>query len=335
MNHSTREHLFKRFLVTGGAGFIGAEMVRQLVSLGKDVVVLDLDRQVERMQDELPKGIDVVRGSVLDKSAVREAMSGVDAVIHLAAVLGVKNSEQNKLYTLDVNVNGTQNVIETAIAHRVQKLTFASSSEVYGEPFETPVKETTPTQGKTVYAVSKLMGEELVKAYHQKYPQLAYTITRYFNTYGPHQVGQFVLTKFIRAAMLDEAMLINGDGSQQRSYCYVEDACRGTIAATMRTCADGEVFNIGNSKQPWTLLDVAKLVIKLAGKEGKVEPVLDYEFARGDRERSREIFRRFCNTAKAKELLDFEPTIPLEEGVARIIASGAPIADWRAIRFRS
>jgi nucleoside-diphosphate-sugar epimerase len=147
-------------------------------------------------------------------------------------------------------------------------------------------------------------------------------------------VGQFVLTKFIRAAMLGERPVINGDGSQVRSYCYVEDACRGTIAATLRRRADGEVFNIGNSMQPWTLLEVARLVIRLAGKQGQIEPILDSNFERGDRLRSREIFNRFCDTTKAREWLGFQPTIPLEEGVQRIISVGVPPQSWRAIRVR-
>ncbi len=327
-------HDFKRILVTGGAGFIGIEMVKQLRALGLEVVVLDLDRQVERCKDHLAKGVDIVKGSILDRGALREAMNGVDAVIHLAAVLGVQNSEQNKLYTIEVNVNGTQNVFECALAHGVKKVTFASSSEVYGEPFETPVKETTPTQGKTVYAVTKMMGEELAKAYHQKYPHLAYTITRYFNTYGPYQVGQFVLTRFIRAAMLGESPIINGDGSQIRSYCFVEDGCRGTIQSTLRKSADGQVYNIGNSSQPWTLLEVAKLVIKLAGKEGQIEPIVDKAFAKGDRNREREIFKRFCDTSKAEKELGLEAKISLEEGIQRIMDVQIPPEDWREIRVK-
>jgi UDP-glucose 4-epimerase len=321
-------HDFKRVLVTGGAGFIGVEMVRQLHARGLSVVVFDLWPQVERARKFIPAGVETVHGSVLDRTALRDAIQGCDAVIHLAAVLGVAKTERNKLHTIEVNVNGTQNVVEIAATHGVKKLTFASSSEVYGEPIESPVKESTPTQGKTVYAVTKMMGEELCKAFNQRYPEFRYTIVRYFNTYGPLQVAEFVLTRFIRAAMVGEAPFINGDGTQLRSYCYCEDSCRGTIDATFSKAADGEVLNLGNSNQRFTLEEAARLVLRVTGREGQIEPVYDRKFERGDRLVSREIFHRICDTTKAQSLIGYEARIPLEEGVRRIVARGEPPETW-------
>ena len=329
---SNATHDFKRVLVTGGAGFIGVEMVRQLHARGVNVVVFDLYPQVERARRMFPAGVETFYGSVLDRTALRDAIAGCDAVIHLAAVLGVANTERNKLHTIEVNVNGTQNVIETAATHGVKKLTFASSSEVYGEPIESPVKETTPTQGKTVYAVTKMMGEELCKAFNQRYPEFRYTIVRYFNTYGPLQVAEFVLTRFIRAAMLGEPPFINGDGTQLRSYCYCEDSCRGTIDATFAKVTDGEVLNLGNSGQKFTLEEVARLVLRVTGREGQLEPTFDRTFSRGDRKESREIFLRICDTSKARDMIGYEARISLEEGIRRIIALGEPPATWTASR---
>jgi len=322
------EHDYRRVLVTGGAGFIGIEMVRQLHAKGLRVVVYDLDRQIERARPYLPAGVDLVFGSVLDRAALREAVDGCDAIIHLAAVLGVAKTEANRLHTLEVNVNGTQNVLDAARSHRVKKVTFASSSEVYGEPFETPVTEQTPTQGKTVYAVSKMMGEELCKAYSQRFPELSCTIVRFFNTYGPYQVAEFVLTRFIRSAMQGQSPFINGDGLQTRGYCYVEDSCRGTIDATFSKECDGRVLNIGNSDERHTLQDLARLVIRITGQEGKLEPVFDASFQRGDRTRDREIFQRLCDTSLAKSLIGFQAKISVEEGIRRIVAAGLPTATW-------
>jgi UDP-glucose 4-epimerase len=325
-------HDFKRVLVTGGAGFIGVEMVRQLHARGKEVVVFDLWPQLERARKFLPPGVETFHGSVLDRTALRDAIDGCDAVIHLAAVLGVAKTERFKLHTIEVNVNGTQNVVEIAATHGVKKLTFASSSEVYGEPSESPVKETTPTQGKTVYAVTKMMGEEVCKAFNQRYPHFRYTIVRYFNTYGPLQVAEFVLTRFIRAAMVGEAPLINGDGTQLRSYCYCEDSCRGTIDATFAQAADGQVLNLGNSTQRFTLEEAARIVLRVTGREGQLEPVFDRQFARGDRLQTREIFTRICDTSKAAAMIGYEARISLEDGVRRIVALGEPPETWTPLR---
>ena len=207
-------------LVTGGAGCIGIQVCRELDRRGIEVHLLDLGEQIARVRDALPARVKVFYGSILDVSSIREAMDGCRAVIHLAALLGVRRTEVNRLRCLEINVDGTKRVLDCAVQHRIMRLVFASSSEVYGEPVENPITEETITQGKTVYAVSKLAGEELCIGYAQRYPEFEQVILRFFNAYGPYQAAQFVLPKFIQNAMTGKPIVINGSGDQIRSYCY-------------------------------------------------------------------------------------------------------------------
>jgi UDP-glucose 4-epimerase len=254
-------------------------------------------------------------------------MNGADIVIHLAAMLGVQRTEKDKLRCIEINIDGTKNVLDCAVQHRVKKIVFASSSEVYGEPIENPLTENSITQGKTVYAVTKLAGEELCKAYAQRYP-IDYTIVRFFNCYGPYQTAQFVISKFISRVMKDQPPIIYGDGKQLRSYTYVEDTAKATILAALSEKSNGEVLNIGNGRFKISLNDLADLVIKLAGKEGKLKPEHREDFNDTDRNRSREIFERYCEASKLRDLLNFECSIPLEDGIKRVMESGMIFDRW-------
>jgi len=318
---------YKKIVVTGGAGLIGLEMCRQLAGQGYDVRLFDLGEQVKRVQDAIPKGVKTVFGSIVDLSSLRDAFSGADLVIHLAAMLGVQRTEKDRLRCMEINVDGTKNVLDCAVQHRVKKIVFASSSEVYGEPLTNPINEESITQGKTVYAVSKLAGEELCKAYAQRYP-IDYTIVRFFNCYGPYQTAQFVISKFISRVMNDKPPMIYGDGEQLRSYTYVSDTASATILAAMRPQANGEVFNIGNGQFRISLNDLAKLVIKIAGKEGKLAPRHLKDFVDSDREKGREIYERYCDASKLKRILNWECRVPLEKGIRLVMKSGKIFDRW-------
>lgn len=215
-----------------------------------------------------------------------------------------------------------------AVQDRVSRLVFASSSEVYGEPAANPVDESVPTQGKTIYAVTKLAGEEMCKAYAQRYPFLQYTILRYFNTFGPHQVAQFVIPKFIRNVMQDKPPVIYGGGRQLRSYCYVEDTAWATVEALMREDTRHAVINVGNDRNRVSLTELARTIIRLAGKEADLEPVFQGRFANTDREALREVYTRYCDIARARELLDFNPRFSLEQGLQRVIEHGVFHPRW-------
>jgi len=320
----------KNILVTGGAGCIGLQVCKDLIERGFVVRLFDLPEQVARVKQHIPSKVKIEYGSILDCSSLRDAMVNCDAVIHLAAYLGVKRTETNKLRCLEININGTKNVLDCAVQHGVKKIIFASSSEVYGEPIENPITEESITQGKTVYAITKLAGEELCKAYTQRYPQLSHTILRYFNTYGPSQIAQFVIPKFIRNTMANKPPIIYGDGQQLRGYCYASDTAWATIEALLSNETNGEVFNVGNSDTLSSLIDLAETVIDVCGKKDTLQMKLEGNFANTDRDEEREIYKRYCDATKIKNLLGFVPKVSLEEGIKNVVEAGSPSPQWGA-----
>lgn len=315
-------------LVTGGAGCIGLEVCRELRERGHTVHLLDLPEQIQRVRHAIPDGVRVFYGSILDRSTIREAIEECEAIAHLAAYLGVARTEANRLRTLEINIEGTRNILDVALQHGVSRVVFASSSEVYGEPVENPVHERSMTQGKTVYAVSKLAGEELCRAYTQRYPRLEHVILRLFNTYGPYQVARFVVPRFIWNVLHDQPPIVYGNGDQIRSYCYASDTAWAIAEALVRSEAANDVLNIGNSAQPLSLLELAEQTIRIAGKSGHVRPEVRGGFDRTDRTREREIYHRFCDASKARRLLGFEPKVSLHEGIRRIIELRAIFPSW-------
>lgn len=319
---------FKKVLVTGGAGCIGLGVCKELVKRGVSVVLFDLYEQINQVEKYIPKEVELYYGSILDSSSLGDALEGCNAIIHLAAYLGVRRTEINRLRCLEINITGTRNVLECGIQNRIKKIVFASSSEVYGEPAENPITEKFITQGKTVYAITKLAGEEFCKAYAQRFPELSYVILRYFNTYGPYQIAQFVIPKFIRSIQRGEPPIIYGNGSQTRSYCYVSDTAWATVEALLNRKADGEVINIGNSKSPVSLSNLADLLIKISGKDGQIRPKYEKQFKNADRAIEREIFERFCDTSKAEKILDFSPRISLKKGIENVIKEGILFPKW-------
>ncbi len=317
----------KKILVTGGAGLIGLEVCKQLSKLGHDVNLFDLGEQIKRVEHAIDYDCKIFYGSIVDISSLRNAMSGCDIVIHLAALLGVKRSESDKLRCLEINVDGTKNVLDCAVQHNIEKVVFASSSEIYGEPLNNPINEGNISQGKTIYAVTKLVGEEMCKAYAQKYP-LNFTILRYFNCYGPYQTAQFVISKFIKRVMDNKSPVINGDGKQVRSYTFVYDTAKATVLSALTEKSNGEILNIGNGNQPISLIDLATNIIKWSGKEGKISPKLLDNFENTDRNEEREIYERYCDSSKAKKLLNWDVSYSLEEGVKTIIKDGNIFDRW-------
>lgn len=317
----------KRVAVTGAGGMIGIEVCRQLVDAGHIVHAYDLGEQIARVKHVLPEAAHVYYGSILDPAALHDAFAGCDLVIHLAALLGVRRSETERLRGIITNVDGTRSVLEAAVMNRVGKVVFASSSEVYGEPIDNPVTEESVTQGKTVYAVTKLMGEELCRAYTQSFG-LRHTILRFFNTFGPYQAGEFVISRFVQAVAAGERPIVNGAGDQIRSFTYVADAARGVLLAAFDDATDGEVINLGAGANATTMLDLARLVISVGGRSGEIEPDLVGSFDGTDRTEHREIFVRMCSGEKAKRLLGWEPEISLEEGVRRVFEAGVIFPSW-------
>jgi len=328
--------MYRRIVVTGGAGFIGRETVRKLVSSGYEVVCFDLAEQIERHRETLEDiaklgSLSLAQGSILDRNAVRDVMNGANVVIHLAAMLGVKKTEDQKLGCMEVNINGTDNILNAAVAHGVKKFIFASSSEVYGEPDHNPISETQDTKGKTVYAVTKIAGEELTKGYNQKYPKLDYTIIRFFNTYGEGQVAQFVMAKWVRNVLEGQNPVVYGDGKQTRSYGHVDDVTEGVKRIIEDPNSNGNVYNLGNSTQVMTLVELAQRVIDLVGADKglKVDVLGDFEGA--DRVPEREIYIRYCDTSRAEADLGYRPSISVDEGIRRIATQETIHIDWPSV----
>jgi UDP-glucose 4-epimerase len=254
-------------------------------------------------------------GTILDQYDLALAVKGCDYAIHLAALLGVQKTDNSRLETLHVNIQGTLNFIEACVKEGVKKIVFSSSSEVYGEQEKQPITEENPLNPKSVYAVSKIAGEEYLRAYAEMYP-CQYNIVRLFNVYGEYQREEFVLPKFVRRVVNNEPPIIYGDGEQSRSFCYVADAARGIVDALLCE-TQGEVFNIGNNLEPISMKDLAYKLVRLTGKSLQPE-FIDYE--ESDRESSREIGKRIPSIEKAKQVLGYEPRYSLEYGLTQMIA---------------
>ena len=306
---------------------IGLEICCQLSEMDFEVHLFDLGEQIKRIGNVIPETVRTYYGSVLDLSSLRSAMEGCDIVFHLGAMLGVRRTEADKLRCIEINIEGTKNVLECAVQQRIRKVVFSSSSEVYGEPLKNPITEEFATQGKTVYAVSKLAGEELCNAFSQQYP-LEYTILRYFNCYGPYQTAQFVITKFISNVLNGVSPVINGDGKQIRSYTYVSDTARATILAALSQKTNREILNIGYGRSPVTLKELAEMIIDIGGKKGILEPEYRKNFKNTDRSRDREIFERFCDSSKAQKLLEWKPEVSIKKGIRKIMDKGVIFDRW-------
>lgn len=299
----------KKVLVTGAGGFIGTKVVQELWDRDCDVYYFDV------IEPKI-KGIKRLNlGTILDQYDLALAVKGCDYAIHLAALLGVYKTDNSRLETLHVNIQGTLNFIEACVKEGVKKIVFSSSSEVYGEQEKLPITEESPLNPKSVYAVSKIAGEEYLKAYAGMYP-FQYNIVRLFNVYGEYQREEFVLPRFVQRVVHNEPPVIYGDGEQSRSFCYVTDAARGIVDALLSE-TQGEVFNIGNDREPISMKDLAHKLIQLAGKSLQPE-FIDYE--ESDRESSREIGKRIPSIEKARQVLGYEPRYSLEYGLKQMIA---------------
>jgi UDP-glucose 4-epimerase len=307
-----------RILITGGAGMIGSETSKMLSENGYKVRIIDLPEEVKKLKKDiiLDKNIEIFRGSILNQNFLNKCTKNVDVIYHLAAKLGVKKTERFKKDCLDVNIFGTANVLKAAVKNKVKRIIFASSSEVYGEPLRNPISENDSTQGKTIYGVSKLAGEELCKAYYKKY-KINYTILRYFNTYSEKQNKEFVISKFSNLIKKNKKVIINGSGTQIRSYTYAKDTAFANMLVLRKKNTKNNIFNIGNSKEPVTIFKLAQIIAKLMKKKLKVK--FDKEFVKTDRSKKREIYKRYCSGKKAKKVLGWEPKIKLEEGIKKFI----------------
>lgn len=318
-----------KILITGGGGFIGSHIARNLYKKGFNIRLFDLDfSNYEKFFEILgeTQEVEKIKGSILDASALASAVRGSDYVIHAAAMLGVKNTEQRALECLNANILGTINVLEACVQEKVKRIIFTSSSEVYGEPVKFPIEESDPKSPVSLYGVSKLAGEEYIKAYHKKHG-LDFSIVRFFNVYGPGQVAEFVMPKFIKNVLEDKPPVIYGSGNQIRTFCFVEDAAEGVSKVLTQENGKNQIFNIGNDDESISIKSLAEKVIKISGKD--LQPIF-VDMKDSDRDSTREIQKRIPLIYQARQMLNYQPQFLLDEGIRKTIETHCIFATWAA-----
>jgi nucleoside-diphosphate-sugar epimerase len=306
----------KKILVTGGAGFVGSCMVDKLIEDRDNYVVIldDLSTgniaRLPEVHAERWKFIKCNVNSYRDLSAVMMAFQ-FDFVFHYAAVVGVQRTLLNPVSVLH-DINGFKYLLDLCKNTGVKRVFFSSSSEVYGEPFEHPQNEhTTPLNSRLPYAVVKNVGEAFLRSYQQEF-ELDYTIFRFFNTYGPKQSQDFVMSKFINNALAGRDITIYGDGMQTRTFCYKDDNIDACYNAFTKDEIVNDTVNIGSDFET-TIIDLAKSIISVTDSKSKI--VYLPPLKEGD------MTRRKPDNTKMRELLG-RPLIPIEEGIRMTIASG-------------
>ena len=308
----------KRIFVTGGAGFIGTTLARELVDRNEIVAVDNLHRDALTGTPlaEHPN-FELHEADVLDAEAVARYARGATHIVHCAAIAGVDTVLESPVRTMRVNVIGTYNVLEAALETKdtVERFVDFSTSEVFGTHAFRVQEGQVSTIGSVgearwTYAVSKLAGEHMAHAYHDELGLPTVTVHP-FNVFGPGQIGGGAIRAFIEAALGGRDLTIHGDGSQIRAWCYVTDMVSGVLACLERPEAVGQAFNVGNPRSAVTIYDLAQRIKRLTGCTGEIvfQP-LHYA----------DVELRIPNVEKARELLGWEPQVELDEGLSKTIA---------------
>lgn len=315
----------KRILITGGAGFIGSSLGERLTEDPGNYVVLADDLSTGSMS-KLPRtGMGnwrFVKCDVNNYRDIGELMltGNFDYVFHYAAMVGVKRTQEHPIRVLH-DLQGIRHICDLSKNCNVKRLFFASSSEVYGEPVTMPQnEETTPLNSRIPYAVVKNVGEAFLRSYKKEF-DLNYTIFRFFNTYGPKQSVDFVMSKFIGHALRNEDIPIYGNGLQTRTFCHIDDNVEACMTAFYQDAHVNDVLNIG-SDQEITILDLAHTIISMTGSRSRV--VFMPPLPEGD------MSRRFPDTEKMRCLLK-RPLMPLEKGIGTILENTSFIIPKQAI----
>jgi UDP-glucose 4-epimerase len=308
----------KRVLVTGGAGFIGTTLARELIERNAVVAFDNLHRDaLSGSELAAHSNFTLLEGDILDAPALREAAAGATHVVHCAAIAGVDTVLESPVRTMRVNVIGTYNALEAAVATQdtLERFVDFSTSEVFGTHAFRVQEGQVSTIGSVgearwTYAVSKLAGEHMAHAYHDELGLPTVTVHP-FNVYGPGQIGGGAIRAFIEAALAGRDLTIHGDGSQIRAWTYVTDMVAGVLACLEHPEAPGQTFNIGNPRSAVTIYDLAQRIKRLSDAPGEIvfQP-LHYA----------DVELRIPNVEKAREVLDWEPHVELDEGLEQTIA---------------
>jgi UDP-glucose 4-epimerase len=312
-----------RVLVTGGAGFIGSELVRQLARQAREVVVVDnlANGRRENLADVLGERVRLVVADVRDAARLAPLLPGVDVLYHLAC-LGVRHSIHSPAENHDVNATATLALLERARAAGVRRFVCVSSSEVYGTARHVPMTEEHPTFPHTVYGAGKLAGECYARAFHATYGYPT-VVVRPFNAFGPrcHHEGDCgeVIPKFLLHCLACRPLVVFGDGRQTRDFTHVGDTARGILLAGAAEAAVGRTINLGSGRE----VTINELAREVAAACGRPDAVIEHAEARpGD------VLRLRADGTRGRELLGFEPRVPLREGLRSLrdwyLAQGRP-----------
>lgn len=304
----------KNIFITGGAGFIANTLIKNLVEQNKITAYDNFHRDTLTASAYANhKNLKIIRGDVLDERLLTEAMAGAEIVVHAAAIAGIDTVIKDPVKTMRVNIIGTANTLEAARTNKIkERFVDFSTSEVFGSMAFRATEEQETVSGSAgearwVYAVSKLAGEHLAHAYFKQYGIPVVTI-RPFNVYGPGQTGEGAIQVFIKRALKNETIHIDGDGTQIRAWCYVDDFIECLMHCMEMPEAVGHSFNIGNARAVITILGLAQTVCRVLGSKSKIvfDPPL-----------SADIAIRMPSVKKAEEILGFKAKVDLEEGIIK------------------
>jgi len=310
-----------RILVTGGAGFIGGHLAESFVADGHDVVVADnfepfydmgiKQHTVEVCRDVAESSDGTYRleeGEIRDANLVDDLVSAVDVVVHQAAQAGVRASVDNPRKVTEINVDGTVNILQSAVDHDIDRVIIASSSSVYGKAEYLPYDEDHPTEPVSPYGVSKLATEHYARVYNELH-DLSTVCLRYFTVYGPRMRPNMAISNFVSRCYNDEPPVIYGTGEQTRDFTYVEDVIAANKTLLDSNAADGEVLNIGSTDN----IDIERLAEAV---RNQLVPDLELQY---DDAREADAEHTHANVEKARERIDYEPTTTIEDGVGKFI----------------
>jgi nucleoside-diphosphate-sugar epimerase len=313
-----------RYLVTGGAGFIGSHVVEALVGRGDEISVLDdFSTGGPGNLASVQGSVATVNGSVLDPLVVDQLVSQADIVVHLAAAVGVRKVVEQPLTSFTTNIRGTEVVLEAAHRYR-RKVLIASTSEVYGKSADISFREEADSVfgsasiSRWGYAVSKRADEVLAFAYHRE-RDLPVVIVRLFNTVGPRQTGAYgmVLPNFVDQAVAGEALTVHGDGTQSRCFCHVSDVVEALLRLLDEPAAEGEVFNVGSTEEV-TIKELAERVIAAAGSSSEIRLVpYDEAFPEG----FEDMQRRVPDISKIGAAVGWKPERSLDNIIAELVSA--------------
>lgn len=300
-------------LITGGAGNIGSSLARKL-SENPNYFIVIVDNlstgSIQKIPHSPHNNIVFIQADCNNYQEIAKVFYQFhfDYVFHFAAVVGVKRTQENPLKVLN-DIKGIEYILHLSKTGAIKKFFYSSSSEVYGEPVEIPQKEhSTPLNSRIPYAVVKNVGECYCRSFYKEY-QVPYTIFRFFNTYGPYQTTDFVIPKFLVAALKNEPITIYGDGSQSRTFTYIDDNVDTMIKIMENNLLDNDVINIGNDEMI-SILDLARRIIKYTNSKSEI--IFLPPLKEGD------MTRRMPDNTKMRQILN-RPLIPLEEGIKRLL----------------